>query len=238
MNPDTPTNSAASARSAIVATTRRSFVTLREAASGGLAYRYALLFQGLLQFAGLEHLAHDVATSDKLTLHVKLRNRRPVGISLDAVPDVVRFQHVDTFVTDAEMVEDLDDLPRKSAHRKLRRALHEEHHVVALHFIVDELLDTHGISSCWAAQPPRSPIYVPKKLLQTQGAFADSFVFRGIKPAFHLENIVLVQAGNLKDRAGRIGPAAPQSFPHLVDQRTQPTHVGHEDREANAIDKP
>jgi hypothetical protein len=42
------------------------------------------------------------------------------------------------------MIEDLHHLAGKSAHRKLRRALHEKHDVVCLHFIVDELLDTHG----------------------------------------------------------------------------------------------
>jgi hypothetical protein len=30
----------------------------------------------------------------------------------------------------AEVVEDLDDLAGEAAHRELRRALHEEHHVV------------------------------------------------------------------------------------------------------------
>src|SRR5262245_3445225 len=152
MNPETPISSAASARSATVAMARKNFTT-PEAASGSLAYSHALLFQRLLQFAGLKHFADDIATADKFTLHVKLRDRRPVGIGLDAIPDFVGFKNVDAFVSHPEMVEDLHDLAGKAAHRKLRRAFHEQHDVVCLHFIVDELLDSHGISSCWARRP-------------------------------------------------------------------------------------
>src|SRR5207344_3661658 len=45
----------------------------------------ALFGQQLLQFARLEHLAHDIAAADEVPLDVKLRNGRPVGIGLDAV---------------------------------------------------------------------------------------------------------------------------------------------------------
>ncbi len=38
----------------------------------------ALLGEQLLQFAGLEHLADDVAAADELALHIELRNGRPV----------------------------------------------------------------------------------------------------------------------------------------------------------------
>ena len=41
--------------------------------------------------------------------------------------------------------EDLDGAAGETAHRKLRRALHEEHDAVALHQFVDALLDVaHG----------------------------------------------------------------------------------------------
>src|SRR5262245_32475461 len=195
MNPETPTSSAASARSTIVAMTRKNFTT-PEAASGGLAYRHAFLFQRLLQFAGLKHFAHNVATADKLAFHIELRDRRPVGIGLDAIPDLVGLQHVDAFVADSKMIEDLDHLAGKSTHRKLRRALHEQHHVVSLHFIVDELLDSHGILSCWAARAPVTSIYVAKKLPPTQEHRPNLLAFRGIKCALDLENIVLVKSAN------------------------------------------
>ena len=47
---------------------------------------------------------------------------------------------------DADVIEDLDHLAREPALRKLRRALHEQHDVVGLHFVLDELLDAHFAS--------------------------------------------------------------------------------------------
>ena len=73
-----------------------------------------LSFKQALQFAGLEHLADDVAAADELALDVELRDGRPVRIGLDAVAQIVRFQHVQPFVGHAEVVEDLHDLARRS----------------------------------------------------------------------------------------------------------------------------
>src|SRR5690348_2133387 len=42
---------------------------------GSGADRDALLFEQLLQLAGLEHLANDVAAADELALYVELRDR-------------------------------------------------------------------------------------------------------------------------------------------------------------------
>src|SRR5215475_2173504 len=70
-------------------------------------------------------------------------------MAFDPIPDFIGLKHVDAFVGDAEMIEDLNHLSRKSAHWKLRRSLHEQYYVVSLHFVVDELLDAHGIPSCW-----------------------------------------------------------------------------------------
>src|ERR1044072_209994 len=92
MNPQTPISSAASARSAIGAMMRKNFNTPK-AASSCLAERHALFFQSLLQLAGQKHFAHDVATADKFALHVELRDRWPIGIGLDAVPDFVGLKH-------------------------------------------------------------------------------------------------------------------------------------------------
>ena len=97
----------------------------------------------LLQLAGLEHLADDVAAADELALDVKLRNGRPVRIGLDAVAQLGGFQNVQALVADPDVIEDLHHLTGKTALRKLRRPLHEQHDVVRLHFIVDELLDAH-----------------------------------------------------------------------------------------------
>src|SRR5271169_4179878 len=120
-NPDTATITTASATSTIAAMINAARTILpcpppsetarsRSGRSAGL-HRDALVLERLLQFAGLEHLAHDVAAANELALHVELRDSRPVGIGLDAVPQVDGIQHVEAFVGDAQMVEDLHDLP-------------------------------------------------------------------------------------------------------------------------------
>src|SRR3954463_3653505 len=105
--------------------------------SGALLDLDALVGEELLQLAGLEHLAGDVAAADELALDVELRDRRPVRIGLDALADLLVLEHVDALERLPDVVEDLDHLAREAAHRELRRALHEEHHVVGLHFGVD-----------------------------------------------------------------------------------------------------
>src|SRR4051794_38108628 len=80
-------------------------------ASGALLNLDALVGEELLQLAGLEHLAGDVAAADELALHVELGNGRPAGIFLDALADGLVLEHVDALVGYAEVVEDLDDLP-------------------------------------------------------------------------------------------------------------------------------
>src|SRR5476651_958387 len=89
-NPETATISAASATSTIAAMikTARTILsypppsgTQRGRSGRGVSlHRHALVLERLLQFAGLEHLAHDVAAAGELALHVELRDGRPVGI--------------------------------------------------------------------------------------------------------------------------------------------------------------
>ena len=62
---------------------------------GGLVDRDAGLLEVSLQLLLLEHFADDVAAADELALDVELRQRRPVGIGLDAVAQFGIFQHVD-----------------------------------------------------------------------------------------------------------------------------------------------
>src|SRR5690606_6515921 len=95
----------------------------------------------VVKLTGLEHLAYDVASADELALDVELRDRRPAGIFLDALAQLVGGEDVDALVVDSEIVEDLHHLTGEAALRKARRALHEEHHVVALDFAVDETGD-------------------------------------------------------------------------------------------------
>ena len=104
------------------------------------------------------------APADEFALHVKLRDGRPIGIGFDAFAQIVRFEHVQPLVGHAEVIEDLHHLPGKSAHRELRGALHEQHHVVAFDLILDELLDRHGIPLLLAAAHLRAPNLLTFKL--------------------------------------------------------------------------
>ena len=70
-------------------------------------------------------------------------------------------EHVDALVVDAEVVEDLHDLAGEPALREAGRALHEEHDVVALHFVVDVVVDTaHVIFPIFAVGSRRSTKFV------------------------------------------------------------------------------
>src|ERR1700693_3497845 len=59
-----------------------------------LFYGEAFFLDEVVQFARLEHFADDVAAADELALDVELGNRRPVGVGLDAVPQIGVVQHV------------------------------------------------------------------------------------------------------------------------------------------------
>ena len=62
------------------------------------------------QFAALKHFAHDVATAQELTLDLELRDRRPIGVILDALTDAFVIKNVHAFIGNAKMIEDLHDL--------------------------------------------------------------------------------------------------------------------------------
>ena len=94
-----------------------------------------------LQFARLEHFAHDVATAEEFALHIELRNGRPVGIVLDTLTDIGVGKHVDRLVIHTDVIQHLDNLAGEPTLREFRGALHEEHDVVGLDFVVDEIVD-------------------------------------------------------------------------------------------------
>src|SRR5690606_19158355 len=114
--------------------------------SGGLLDRNAGLFEMSLQLARLKHLAHDIAATDEFALDVKLGNGWPVGIVLDALAEIVAFQNVGGLILDAEVVQDLDDLPGKTALWEIGGALHEQENIAGLDLLVDEGVGfAHGI---------------------------------------------------------------------------------------------
>src|SRR5262249_358453 len=80
----------------------------------------ALVLEQVMQLASLEHLTDDVAAAHELALDVELRNGGPLGIGLDALPQVVGLEHVDALVGHTQVIEDLHDLPGEPALRELR----------------------------------------------------------------------------------------------------------------------
>src|SRR5579863_2013583 len=92
------------------------------------------------EFARLKHLADNVAAADEFAFDVKLRDRRPIGVFLDALAEVGVLENTDPFERRADVIEDLHDLAGKAAHRKLRRALHEQHDRVFGDFLFDLIL--------------------------------------------------------------------------------------------------
>lgn len=110
-----------------------------------------LLLQQLRKLAGLVHGDKDIATTDKLLVHIQLGDRGPVGVFLDAyhstklipnhywrerrgregqtLSDFIVLQHIDCRKlcwVDALQPEDLHRCTRESALRHLRGTLHEQ----------------------------------------------------------------------------------------------------------------
>src|SRR5882724_2057827 len=84
----------------------------------GLKDRKSFFDEKLLQLTDLEHFAHDVASADEFALDVELRDRGPVGVDLDAIPQFGRVVHIERLVSDPDVFENLVQLTRKSALRK------------------------------------------------------------------------------------------------------------------------
>jgi hypothetical protein len=99
--------------------------------------RHAFVFQQRLEFAGLEHLADDIAAAHELTLEVKLGNSRPIGEFLDPLAKSFVGEHIHVVKRHPQMVEDLHHLIGEPAHWLLGCPLHVQHDVVAGHGIAD-----------------------------------------------------------------------------------------------------
>src|SRR5471032_3108913 len=73
-----------------------------------------------LQLARFVHLHQDVRAADELAVDVQLRDRRPVGVVLDALAHFAVLEHVDRLqVAHAAGLEDLDGAAGEAALRKL-----------------------------------------------------------------------------------------------------------------------
>src|SRR3974390_1280799 len=113
-------------RIATKATTTWILVPPRASSPGLTVQRDPCVGQHRRELARLEHLARDVAAAHEFTLDIELRYGRPVGVFLDSLTNIRVFEHIDPDNRRPEILQDLDDLARKSALRKLRCPLHEQ----------------------------------------------------------------------------------------------------------------
>lgn len=96
-----------------------------------LLKKHSVLRQKLRQLPALMHRNQNVTAANKLPREVKLRDRRPVRILLDALPQLVVLEDVEGGElgrVNALHSEDLDRGAREAALGCLGRALHEENH--------------------------------------------------------------------------------------------------------------
>src|SRR3989304_313677 len=106
-----------------------------------------LFLQDFLQFAFLIHLGQDVGAADKLTIDIKLRDGRPVGKFLYALPDIRIFEHIDRIeVRDAARAQYADDIGGKTALWKVGRTFHVQHDPVFADLLFDNILNAHAFS--------------------------------------------------------------------------------------------
>src|ERR1700693_685418 len=82
----------------------------------------------LLQLTALVHLERDVTAADQLALHVQLWVGGPVGVTLEPLAYFRLFENVHVPEVGAHGAQCRHRLRRKAALRKVRRALHEQHH--------------------------------------------------------------------------------------------------------------
>src|ERR1022692_1420222 len=90
------------------------------------------------------HLTDNVAAANEFPIDIHLGYRRPLGELLDAVAQFGRSKHVDRFVVQQAPIEDLHDLRREPALRRLARALHEEDHAIGCKQVGELLSDRFG----------------------------------------------------------------------------------------------
>src|SRR6185312_12228523 len=91
-----------------------------------------LLAQRLLELAARFELLDDVGAADELAADEHLRDRRPAGERRELLADAWVGQHVDRGHGRPRAPKRLERAMRVAAHHELRRALHEQRHVLAV----------------------------------------------------------------------------------------------------------
>src|SRR5690606_30040474 len=104
------------------------------------------VIQQLLEFAGLEHLGHDVAATNQLTVYKQLREGRPVAHLGQVGADFRVAEDVDVGDFLAAGHQDLGGARRKAALRLVGVPFHVAQDRVVLDLFADGVFDTHGSS--------------------------------------------------------------------------------------------
>ena len=97
------------------------------------------------ELSAFVELADDIATADEFSVHVELRDGRPVRMHLDLLPDSSVGEDVEGLELRAVLFESGDDFVRKAARREALIALHEEHDFVLANEAVDGYLGKHFV---------------------------------------------------------------------------------------------
>ena len=96
-----------------------------------VTFNYSFSDEELFKTAVCMHLLHYVATAHKLPLDVNLRDRWPVGISLDLFSKDLVLQAINVLeLFDAVKLKYLDHIIREPTARHLSVTLHEKTNVV------------------------------------------------------------------------------------------------------------
>src|ERR1700683_2397553 len=97
----------------------------------------------LLEFAALVHLDGDIATPDEFAVDIELREGRPIRIGLQRFADFRILEDIDVRKLRLAGSQRTDRLRRKSALRKIGRALHIEHHRRGRQLVLDPFNSIH-----------------------------------------------------------------------------------------------
>mmetsp|Transcript_40350 Transcript_40350/g.72452 ORF Transcript_40350/g.72452 Transcript_40350/m.72452 type:complete len:243 (-) Transcript_40350:109-837(-) len=106
--------------------------------------------QCLLQIAVLILLNHNVTSAVELASNIDLREGGPRGVLLEPPAQRVVLQDVDTLEGRLQVVQNLDHGVGEAALWELRRPLHEHHHLVLPHVLIQRSTQLRRQPGPWA----------------------------------------------------------------------------------------
>jgi ribonuclease T len=115
----------------------------KQVGSGRRGGYHARGLQDLSQLTVAVHLEHDVAAAHEFAVDVELRVSRPAREALKCLAQLGIFEDIDVMELGAQMAQRGGGLSRKTALRKFRGALHEQHHRRGAEFFANTIVDVH-----------------------------------------------------------------------------------------------